>query len=212
VIPNGVPPLEPSRSRSVIRAELRLRDSDFVALLIANLSPRKRADLFLRAVVAANRSNPQIRGLIVGAGPQSSVVSDLAARTHGVVQLLGARSDVPDLLNAADLLCLTSRSESMPMTILEAMSLGRPVLSTDVGGIRDVVSPGTTGLLVPPEDPGPSITAGLVELAANPSRAMGFGRAGKTRHERLFTADHMIDRYVQALADACKLRPLGRIR
>ena len=205
VIPNGVPKLEPTRSRSATRSGLTLREDDFVALLVANPRPIKRADLFLSSVVAANRSNPRVRGLIAGAGSESSRISDLAARSNGVVQLLGPREDVPDLLNAADVLCLTSLSESMPMAILEAMSLGRPVISTDVGGVRELVSAGETGLLLPAHDGGAKFTTALLEFAADPVHAAILGRAGRARYEQFFTADRMIDGYARAFRELCRL-------
>jgi glycosyltransferase involved in cell wall biosynthesis len=207
VISNGIPPLTPARSRDVTRTELDLRDREFVALLVANLSPLKRHDLFLSSVVEANRSDSQIRGLMAGGASFDPAADarmfDLAARTHGVVQFLGHRLDVPDLVHAADVLCLTSETESMPMSILEAMSLARPVVSTDVGSIREVVSPGTTGILMPPEDCGPRLTTALLELAADPVRATRLGRAGQMRYGQFFSADRMIDRYARTFSELC---------
>ncbi|MEA2160620.1 MAG: hypothetical protein QOD66_3000 [Solirubrobacteraceae bacterium] len=207
VIPNGIPQPAPVRSRAVTRAELGLRDDHFVAILIAHLSPRKRHGLFLSSVVEANRSDPRIRGLMVGAAsfdPEADArMAALAARTDGVVQFLGYRADVPELLNAADALCLTSATggESMPMTVLEAMSLSRPVLSTDVGAIREVVSSGNTGILVPPEDCGPELTTALLALAANPSGAAELGAAGRRRYQQYFSANRMIDRYASTFSE-----------
>jgi glycosyltransferase involved in cell wall biosynthesis len=210
VIPNGVPQVRPTRARDVTRAEFKLKDGDFVALHVGNLRPLKRPDLFLSSVVAANQVNPVIRGLIVGDGTDRARISELAAATEGAVRFLGTRSDVPDIMHAADVVCLTSVTESMPMTILEAMSQCRAVISTDVGGIPEVVTAGETGILMRPEDCRQRLTSALLELAADPVLARRLGSAGRQRYDEAFSADRMIDRYARTLRElGDSRRPLG---
>jgi len=197
VIPNGVPQLKPHRRRSAMRSALRLDDSDFVAVLVAFLSPRKRADLFLQSIVTANRSDNRVRGLIVGGGPELPRISDLAAGTGHVVQVLGDRSDIADLLNSADVVCLTSAGggEAMPLALIEGMSVGRPIISTDVGGVREIVASDATGVVVESDDDGREFVTALLGLAADPKRAERLGRAGRARYEQFFHSDRMIDSY-----------------
>ena len=77
-------------------------------------------------------------------------VADRHLAAH--VSLLGRRQDVPRLLPASDVLLLTSISEGIPLTVIEAMAAGRPVVATNVGGVGEIVEDGTTGLLAPPGD------------------------------------------------------------
>jgi glycosyltransferase involved in cell wall biosynthesis len=198
VVPSGIPPLEPERDRSATRVELGLRDEDFAVFLIATLRPEKRADFFLDAVRAAHALDSRIRGVIVGLGPDLQRMRSRASGTDGVVQVLGGRGDVPELIGSADLVCLSSSSEALPMTVIEAMAAGRPVLATDVGGTSDLVVDGETGILVAPDDQAAFIGA-LTELADDSALVERFGQAGRERHARLFTADRMVDAYTELL-------------
>ena len=101
----------------------------------ATLRPEKRAEVFVEAVRRGHAQEPRLRGAIVGGGPQLAHVQSLAAEAPDVVRALGERSDVPDLIEAADVVCLTSSFEGLPMTVLEAMALSRPVVAMRVGGI-----------------------------------------------------------------------------
>jgi glycosyltransferase involved in cell wall biosynthesis len=124
--------------------------------------------------------------------------------------MLGYRDDALDIINASDALCLTSAVEAMPMAALEAMSVGRPVIATAVGGVPEVVEHEHTGLLVPgdrPEAVGPAIVA----LAHDRAWAAALGDAGRDRQQRLFSVSAMIDGYVAALAEvADDARGAGR--
>jgi glycosyltransferase involved in cell wall biosynthesis len=207
VIPNGVPQLEPVRSRRAVRSELQLQDGDFVAVLLAFLSSRKRADLFLRSVVEANKSDERIRGVIVGDGPDLSRIFDLAAHANGVVQVLGDRTDIADLLNSSDVVCLTSApgGEAMPLALIEAMSVGRPVISTDVGGVREIVVADATGVVIPAGANGRQLVSALLGLAADPKRAETLGRAGRDRYQKVFQSDRMVDNYADIFSELAQV-------
>jgi glycosyltransferase involved in cell wall biosynthesis len=200
VIPNGVAREFGigARSRLEMRSSLRLDDTDFLALLIAKARPEKRISLFINAVRRAHLIDRRIRGFVVGDGPQLESIRHLAKATEGVVQALGGRRDVADLLNAGDVACLSSAYEALPMTVLEAMAVGRPVIATDVGGVRDLVVHGETGLVVPSGDEEAFATA-LVGLACDVNRTRAMGNAGRARQLERFTVDHMVDGYSDAL-------------
>jgi glycosyltransferase involved in cell wall biosynthesis len=117
------------------------------------------------------------------------------------VKLLGARRDVLALVAAAGAICLPSEAEALPMSILEAMALARPVVATDVGGTRDQVLDGETGYLVPAGDAG-AVTRALLRLAADPARAAAMGEAGRGRQRERFTGERMVDGYVHAFEEA----------
>jgi L-malate glycosyltransferase len=194
IIPNAVEALDPTEGRDETRRRFGLGDHDVVALLVADLRPVKNARAFVEAVALAHDTDTRIRGLVVGDGPEFGSVSAVAAASHGVVELLGARSDVANLMNAADVVCLTSRTEGQPLVILEAMSLGRTVVSTAVGGVTELVVDGETGLLVPEGD-GAAFAQALVKLAAAPELRLRLGEAGRQRHRERFAATRMVDAY-----------------
>jgi glycosyltransferase involved in cell wall biosynthesis len=194
VIPNGVEGTEPRRSRGVVRAELGLAEQDLVALLVATLRPEKRVDLFVDAVVAAHRSNESVRGLIAGGGDGLRRIELLCRESGLVARALGPRADIPDLIAASDVLCLTSDAEALPMAILEAMAAGRPVIATNVGGIRDAVLDGETGFLVPRGDCA-RVAQRLLRLAEDPELRDSLGEAGRERYRERFTLDRMVDAY-----------------
>ncbi|MFF4055879.1 glycosyltransferase [Streptomyces sp. NPDC001668] len=118
---------------------------------VGRLAYQKDPETFVRALAALNR--PGLTGLWVGGGELADRVRDLAVRERAPVVLAGERSDVPDLLPAFDVFALPSRYEGLPVAVVEAMVSGVPVVATAVNSVPDVVVPGRTGLLVPPQRP-----------------------------------------------------------
>jgi glycosyltransferase involved in cell wall biosynthesis len=194
VVWNGISDVRARGKRNDIRAELGLRDDDFVAGLVASLRPEKRADLFVEAVSRAHAVDPKIRGFIAGGGPELGRIRELAATSNGAVQVLGDRSDVPDLMIAADAVCLTSDAEALPMVVLEAMALGCPVIATNVGGIPDLVVQGETGVLIPPGDV-EALVRTLLDCAAQPERLETYAARARERQRQFFTRDRMVREY-----------------
>lgn len=147
VIPNAVTVTEPA-GRAAARSALDLPDATPVALCLARMEPQKRHDVLLAAWAQVGT------GVLLLAG-DGSLRGDLerqAAPLGDRVRFLGARSDVPDLLAAADVTVLTSDWEGLPIAVLESLAAGRPVVATDVDGVREVLGDGG-GRLVPPRDP-----------------------------------------------------------
>lgn len=180
VIRNGVPQRQAAEgSRSGIVTVTRLR------------APK---DIFtLVEAVAQHESLPQVT--VVGDGPdRERLEEELAAR--GLDRRFDLVGDVPDagpFLDRASLFVLSSRSEGLPMAVLEAMAAGLPVVATAVGGIPEVVRDGSSGLLAPPGDAA-ALGSALAELASNPERAAAFGTAGR----RLIDEEFSIERCRQA--------------
>jgi glycosyltransferase involved in cell wall biosynthesis len=173
-------------------------NGDFTVLCAARLEPEKGVAVFIRAVAAARRSRPGIRGLVAGDGPDRTRLERLASGSG--VELLGVREDVDELMAAADAVALTSEAEALPMSVLEAMAAARPVVATDIGGTAEAVVQGETGLLVPPGDSDAAARA-LLELASDRDRARRMGEAGRARQRELFDGESMVQRYERALAD-----------
>ena len=198
VIPNGVRSDPPVRPRDAVRAELGVGADEFLAVLVAALRPEKRAVTFVEQAAAAHRIEPAVRGVVVGAGPEAEAVERAAARSDGAVRALGYRADALDVIAAADVLCLTSAVEALPMTVLEAMSVARPVVATAVGGVGEAVADGETGVLVRRDRPR-EIAEVLAALARDRARAEALGRAGRDRQQRAFSIDAMTGRYAELL-------------
>jgi glycosyltransferase involved in cell wall biosynthesis len=197
VVPNGVPEPSVSRSRSELRAELGLADDELVAVLGATLRPEKRATVFVDAVEQAHGRDARVKGLVAGGGAGLEELRDRARGSHAV-RVLGPRTDLADVLAAADLLCLTSEAEALPMVILEALALAKPVVATGVGGIPAVVREGETGRLIDVDD-GRSLTAALLDLAADPAELRRLGEGARRLYEAGYSAETMADRYAAIL-------------
>jgi glycosyltransferase involved in cell wall biosynthesis len=162
-------------------------------VVVGRLIPEKRIDRFLRALALARAQAPQLRGAIVGDGPERLSLETLA-RGSGLlpegVRFLGARSDVTRLLKGADVLVLSSDSEGFPNVLLEAMAARTPVVTTPAGDAARVVVDGETGWVVPFEDEG-AMAARLIEAARDPSRARRFGEAGRRRAAERYATSHL---------------------
>jgi len=112
------------------------------------------------------------------------------------VRLLGDRSDVADLLRAADVFVLPSLGDGLPVALLEAMLAGKAAVASRVGGVSEVIRHGDTGLLVPPERP-EELSAALERLVADPALQMRLGATARREAAGRFTVDAMVDAYVK---------------
>ncbi len=164
-----------------------------LVLSVSNFFPYKgHADL-LRAAARVIREVPEARFLLVGrdAGAMGAC-RELAAelRIGGNVLFAGARGDVDDCLRACDLFVHPSHQEGFSNAILEAMAAGKAVVATAVGGTPEAVSPGETGLLVPPGDP-ESLARATASLLLDPQEARRMGEAGRARAAGRFSLEGM---------------------
>jgi glycosyltransferase involved in cell wall biosynthesis len=150
--------------------------------------------LLLRAALPL--LGPEARLVFVGDGPLLPTLRALAARHPAghFASFVGARHDVPRLLAAFDAFALSSRTEGLPLALLEAMSVGLPIVATEVGGVPDVVRDGYSAWLVPSEDEA-ALRAALVELRSDPTAAAAIGAQGQQEGRR-FSAATMTSRYL----------------
>jgi glycosyltransferase involved in cell wall biosynthesis len=196
VVPNAVTP-PPAVERSAARAALGLADDVPVALCLARVVPQKRHDLLVRAWDAV----PAPAVLVcAGDGPLLPGLREAAAARDGRVLVLGERSDVPLLLAAADALVLASDWEGLPMAVLEAMSVGLPLVATDVDGLREAVGD-DAGVLVPPGDPA-ALGAALAALLSDAPRRRRAGAAARARVAARHAPAAMLAGYDAAYAAA----------
>jgi L-malate glycosyltransferase len=198
------------RGRREVRHELGFADDTPLLCHVANLRQAKAQDQLLRAFAMVQRSFPASRLLMVGAGPLESDLRELAHRLDLAEQVvfLGGRSDVPDLLAASDLFVLSSSHEGLPITILEAMAAGRPVVTTDVGGCAEAVEHEATGFVVPPAAP-ERLAGALVNLLQDPRRARQMGEAGRQRVATLFSPERFLEQHTR-LYERAWARERGR--
>ncbi len=140
--------------RATVRDELCLGPSEFVIIQVARLDPLKDHLTAIRMMAKLKAKRDDVRLLLVGGGPERAAIESEIGRLGLArsIQLLGMRDDVDRLLCAADVALLTSVSEGIPLTLIEAMATGLPVVATDVGGVSEVVLPGKTGLLAAAKD------------------------------------------------------------
>ena len=169
---------------------------DGPAVIVARLCPEKDHATLLHAVSIVIRDAPDFRLQIAGAGPALTDLRQLAEELHLTdhVQFLGVVRDVPAILEQARVYVLSSSSEGISLTLLEAMARGLPVVATRVGGTPEVVADGVNGLLVPPRDPA-ALAAALLRLHRDAEFARRMGSAGRRQVEQRFDIRRMIARY-----------------
>lgn len=187
---------------AALRRALGRRPDDFLCIFVARLDPIKDHRTAIRAIQEITRQRPDVHLLVVGDGPERDRIQKLIdeASLQANVHLLGTRHDIPELLSAADLFLLTSVSEGIPLTVIEAMGVGLPVVATDVGGIGEVVVQGETGLMAPAED-FRGIAKGIMQFAGDKETCRRFGAAGRERAIQCFSEQTMIDKYSRIYAE-----------
>lgn len=182
-----------------VRAELGLAPEARLLLMAAQWTPWKRHEDALRALPHILARCPEAHLLLAGAdlwGDQPALAASLQALAQELqiakaVHFLGQRSDVADLMNAADLVLIPSDAEPFGRVAIEAMALAKPVVGTRAGGLAEVVRDGETGLLVAPRFP-ESLAEACVRLLENPALAQRLGENGRKRVEGHFAMDPML--------------------
>ncbi len=177
------------RGAAAVRQALGIDGEAFVVGTAGRLCAVKAQDLLLRAAPAILRERPDARFVIAGDGPLDESLRELASRL-GVARACvfpGAVVDVHDVMAAMDVFVLPSLHEGLPMALLEAMALERPVVATAVGGVPEVVTNGLNGLLIEAGDDR-ALADACLALAHNRPLAETLGRAAKRTVETRFTA------------------------
>ena len=199
--------------REAVLAEFGFGASDVVFICVARFARQKAHEVLLAATSEAREANPGIKLLLVGDDPfgderekalavaQELGLSDALGRGDAV--FAGIRRDVPALMAAADVFIMASRWEGLGLVFLEAMATSRPVLSTTVSAIPEVVKDGVTGCLVAPDDPS-KMAAAMVALASSRELRERMGQAGHTRVVEHFGLDVMVDETLRVYEDVLR--------
>jgi glycosyltransferase involved in cell wall biosynthesis len=166
------------------------------AVIVARLAPEKDIGTLLRAVALLRQSHPDFRLEIAGDGPERPSLEQIASELQlgETVRFLGTVREVPALLERARLFLLSSITEGVSLTLLEAMARGLPIVATRVGGNPEVVADGETGLLVPPSSP-EALASAAAGLWTAPDLCARMGEAGRLRAESLFDVRAMVAAY-----------------
>jgi glycosyltransferase involved in cell wall biosynthesis len=199
VIYNGID-LCPYRNglanRLAVREELGIGPEELLIFQVARLDYLKDHATAVRTIQRLAQRCPRIRLALIGEGPEMDKIRELVAqhRVQNHICFLGRREDVARLLQAGDLFLLTSISEGIPLTLIEAMAAGLPVVSTAVGGVGEVIAEGKTGLLAPSGDDR-ALAENILRLADDSSLRRDMGRRGRERANLFFSEDHMHEQY-----------------
>jgi glycosyltransferase involved in cell wall biosynthesis len=201
VVPNGVAVDVDSEAASRARDELGLGPGDPLVVHVGNIRPGKGHDLLVEATATLVEHRPEVMVVSIG-GEKYPGRLDRLRRAAGVrgldgkLRFLGRRPDALAFMAAADVYVSPAEIEGLPVTILEAMALGRPVVATAAGGVPSVVKDEETGLLVEPSNP--SMFAHAIErLLADRSLASGLAEAGTS----LVARDYGLEPMIRAFED-----------
>jgi len=202
VIPNAVDArdLSTPMTREEARAKLGIPEGEFVAAVVGRLSHEKGQDLALRALAQARAQGAQVTFALAGDGPDRAMLEALSRELDlGLaVRFLGHQKLVGVVYKACDMLVMPSRSEAMPNALLEAMTLGLPVVATRVGGVPEVADDGEMAWIVEPESVD-SLARAVVDCVARPEErarrvAQARSRAAE-RHDPARRAERYLDLY-----------------
>lgn len=192
IVRNGIDvPLYAQPPNERLRADLTGGVNRPMVLTVARLDRQKGLPYLLDAIPHV----PHAIFVIAGDGPDRGGL-EAQSRANGVldrVRFIGRRDDVPALLASADLFVLPSLYEGLPLSIMEAMAAGTPVVATDIGGNNELVMSGKTGLLVPAANP-VALAEAVRALLAEPARARSFAAAAREQAQRDFDFNHAVRR------------------
>lgn len=197
VILTGIDPINLNRESSEeLRRQWTTGAGSVVVGMIGRLSPEKGVDVLLQSAVEVTRARKNVKVVIVGDGPDAAALAELARRLgiESFVIFTGFREDIPVVLQALDVVVIPSFTEGLPLTLLEAMGAGKPVIASAVGGIPDVVRDGVNALLISPSDSG-ALARVLVSLIDDANRRSSLGENARATIEGKLTLTHMAAEY-----------------
>lgn len=199
-LPNGVNTKlykETTGARETIRSELGLADSTFAWLAVGRFDEQKNYPNLLKSFRSVLQQHPDTVLLLAGTGPLLEETKELAADlglAHRI-EFLGYRTDIPDLMSAADAYVMSSDWEGMPLVMQEASSVGLPIVCTNVGGNKEVVVTGKTGFIVQPKSHYALAEGMLCLIRMEPESRKQMGQAGKEYVQAAFEMDRIAEKW-----------------
>ncbi len=197
-----------------VRADLGLARSTLLVGNVAALVPHKGHRYLIEAAATVVRRVPDARFIIVGEGELETALKQQVKDLHLERQVLltGFRPDALSLQMDFDLFAMSSVTEGMGSSLLDAMAMGQATVATRAGGIPEVIVDGHTGVLVPTRD-APGLASAIVRLLEEPNRRTRLGAAGCERVRECFSVEQMVQRTIDAydhLADTPRARDSDR--
>ena len=212
VIHNGIAAAAANEEqRADARTDLGAGDS-CVGILVARIDGRKGHGTLLKSLRALDEAGRNVMMWIVGDGSERAAAESQAAQLglgQDRVRFLGRRSDIDRLLNAADFFVLPSDIEGLPLSILEAMAHGLPIVASNVGGVPEIIQHDINGLLVPAGDH-VALAAAIRRVAADPVLRRRLGNAARERANTTFSLSTMVRKYDQVYDEALARRTVRR--
>jgi glycosyltransferase involved in cell wall biosynthesis len=196
VIPNGVDVERFDLAAPSLRKQVALEGVPLVGF-VGRLVPDKGGQILLRAAQHVLTTRPKTKFLFVGEGPSRKQWEALATELgiEKQVVFVGAQHDMPGVYSSLDLVVLPSFIESFPMCLLEAMAAGKPVISTRVGAVAQLITSDEIGLLVEPGDV-QALSAAILRVLENHELAFRLGKNARKHIARNFSADSMAKNYL----------------
>ena len=198
VIPNGVDTkvFRPMSKNNKQLERFGLNLGDFVIGSVGRLDTVKSYPLMVEIIHRLRRRHPQVKGLLIGDGPDRSAIEAAVSRwklkDHFI--LAGERNEIPEMIALMDLFLLTSSSEGMSNTLLEAMSCGKPVVAANVGNNSELVQRGLNGFLVDSRS-ADAFVRRLSPLIGDPAQVIAMGKRSRDVIGTNFSLDLMVRRY-----------------
>ncbi len=205
VIPNGVniERFKPDRAAGLrLRAHLGIPADALVVGIVAAHRTEKRHDRFIDLVADVRDAGVAAWGLAVGGGPLLAANRELAARSRhaGHIVLSGPSADMNAAYSALDVSVIVSDNDTFPLAVLESQACATPVVAVDVGGLRETISDGVGGIIVPVGDSG-RLTSAVVGLLADGALRATMGAHARSWVSENLSTDRMVDRYERLLIE-----------
>src|SRR5882757_9001419 len=209
VISNCIPAdlyANPRTPRLDWRAKQGFKNNDVLFVCVARFAPQKNHALLLDSFAQGPASDPRAHLVLVGEGQLRADLDEQARKLNlaGKVHFLGLRNDIPDVLGAMDVFVLSSDYEGNPLSVLEAMASGLPIVSTAVGGVPDLFESGKEGLMVQTGDV-QGLSNAMAYLLENREARLSMGMAAAQRARENYDVSTMVQAYEELYEDVVNL-------
>jgi glycosyltransferase involved in cell wall biosynthesis len=192
--------LDIESTKSELRRSLGIQDNETLIGIVGNIFKWKGQHIFAMAVMNLINKSMPVKGIIVGGTPKGSEEDEKYLReligVNGMsdkIYLTGFRKDVPKILNAIDIFVHASiEPEPFGRVILEAMAFEKPIIATDIGGPREIIENGKSGILIPPNDV-QSMSEAIEGLLLDQEKAKMLGKNAMLRLEEYYSVKNMVD-------------------
>lgn len=215
VIPNGLD-LDDFRSNYEvqvnIRKEFKIPDEDFVWITIGRLEDQKNYELLLRAVKMLRQFNNKFHLIIIGDGTLKNKLINTAVELEidHLVHFAGIRSNIYEFMKCSDSFVLSSSWEGLPNVLIEAHAAGLPIVSTDVGGVREIVAESESGYIVPPNNCDLLCSSMRDMMLLDKDSRVLMGDIGRKNTEKRFELDSVIDQWEELFFSMLMQKEISR--